>query len=270
MSEILTNVGLNLPDQFTEDEFFEAGKLLSRIDQGMQWAIGDWYNAIPWGDKEAACERAGLNCKTAQQYGWVCGYYKDFSTRRDLKFSHHKALAIETLTPEQRSDLLIKAEDNKWSVARLTKERDKLLGKPEKVPLLSFDNKVDKLMETLPASTTKKMRKALDDVVRDLKHEFENEVDHVAKERMKEQRARVHQLEKEAREEKERLKALRMNLDGLMTEEEYRLIRGCLHPDRAPAEKKEQFGRAFEIFTRLEKTVNRDMPAELRRERGWS
>lgn len=83
-------------------------------------------------------------------------------------------------------------------------------------------------------------------------------------------RAKLRATEKEAQEERDRLRELRMNLDGLMTEEEYRLIRGCLHPDRAPEDRKPTFGRAFDIFSRLEKSVNRDMPAELRKQRGWS
>ena len=83
-------------------------------------------------------------------------------------------------------------------------------------------------------------------------------------------RAKLNAIEKETKEELEIAQNLRMNLDGLMTEEEYRLIRGCLHPDRAEEELKPKFGRAFDIFSRLEKSVNRDMPAKLRKQRGWS
>ena len=83
-------------------------------------------------------------------------------------------------------------------------------------------------------------------------------------------RAKLRATEREAHEERDRARELRMNLDGLMTEEEYRLIRGCLHPDRAEEELKPKFGRAFDIFSRLEKSVNRDMPAKLRKQRGWS
>mgnify|MGYP001769281516 CR=1 FL=1 len=83
-------------------------------------------------------------------------------------------------------------------------------------------------------------------------------------------RAKLRATEKEAQEERDRLRELRMNLDGLMTEDEYRLVRGCLHPDRAPEDRKPTFGRAFDIFSRLEKSVNRDMPADLRKQRGWS
>lgn len=52
--------------------------------------------------------------------------------------------------------------------------------------------------------------------------------------------------------------------------EEYRLVRACLHPDRAPEDRKPTFTKAFDIFTRLEKSVNRDMPIELRKKHGWS
>lgn len=80
----------------------------------------------------------------------------------------------------------------------------------------------------------------------------------------------LKRLFKEAMSEKERFSDLTKNLDGLMTEDEYRLIRGCLHPDRAGEELKEKFGKAFHIFSRLEKSVNRDMPVALRRKNGWS
>ena len=270
MSEILTDVGLNLPAQYTEDEFFEAGKFLARIEKGSQWAIGDWYNAIKWGDKEAACQRAGLNPTTAKIYGSVCTAFPIVYRIYNLTFHHYKSVIIQKLTKDQRQELLEKAEKNGLTVAQMVKERDRLLGKPDPIPLLSFDSKVESLMKELPASTTKKMRTALDAVIGKLKSEYSSEVDHAAKERMKAERAKIHQIEQEARAEKERLKGLRMNLDGLMTEDEYRLIRGCLHPDRAPEDRRDQFSRAFNIFSRLEQSVNRDMPAELRRERGWS
>lgn len=270
MSEILTNTGLVLPDNCTEEEFFEAGRFLSRIEQGMQWAIGDWYNAIPWGDKVGACEKAGLNYAAARMYGSICAVFPIVTRANNLGFVHHKHLAIQELTEEQRVILLAKSAENSWTAARLVKERDRILGKDERVPLLTFDTKVEKLMETLPASATKKTKAALTHVVNDLRHDFETEVEHVVKERLKAQRDKLHELEKEAKEELDRARNLSMNLDGLMTEEEYRLIRGCLHPDRAPDDRKAAFGKAFDVFTRLEKTVNRNMPAKLRKQSGWA
>jgi hypothetical protein len=130
----------------------------------------------------------------------------------------------QELTEEQRVILLAKSAENSWTAARLVKERDRILGKDERVPLLTFDTKVEKLMETLPASATKKTKAALTHVVNDLRHDFETEVEHVVKERLKAQRDKLHELEKEAKEELDRARNLSMNLDGLMTEEEYRAM----------------------------------------------
>lgn len=279
MSEILTNTGLMLPEDCTEEEFFEAGRFLSRIEQGMQWAIGDWYNAIERGTgnkyhnvegKKSACERAGIDPKTAATYASVCSVFTNSTRVEQVSFDVHRRIAVRDLTSEQRLYLLSQAASQRWSGSRITKERDRLLGRDERVPLLTFDAKVEKLMETLPAAATKKTKTALKQVVADLRHDFETEVEHVLQDRLKAQRERLHKLEKEAQEERDRARNLRMNLDGLMTEEEYRLVRSCLHPDRAPEDRKTQFTKAFDIFTRLEKSVNRDMPAELRKQRGWS
>ena len=78
----------------------------------------------------------------------------------------------------------------------------------------------------------------------------------------------LKKLWKESAAEKERFYDLCTGLDGLMTEDEYKLIRGCLHPDRVEDELKPKFGKAFHIFSRLEKSVNWDRPAEQRKQRG--
>lgn len=67
-------------------------------DKTLQWYIGDWYNAIPWGDKKAACEKVGLNYKTARDFGSICQRF-EMSLRNDiLTFQHHKVIAA---LPEQ-------------------------------------------------------------------------------------------------------------------------------------------------------------------------
>jgi DNA-binding transcriptional MerR regulator len=200
----------------------------------------------------------------------VCQAFPDVNARSHLSFNHHRMLAVDALDAVQRARLLADADAHGWSSARLTKERDRLLGRPEKVPLLTFDSKVEAVLESLPKSATGKVRKEIKRAMDDLRHDFEKEVHHVAQERVKEQRERLLRLEREAEEEKQRLRDLRQNLDGLMTEDEYRLIRGCLHPDRAPEDRRQTFAKAFDIFTRLERSVNRDMPEKLRKARGWS
>lgn len=110
-------------------------------------------------------------------------------------------------------------------------------------------------------------------VTAELEPQIEAEVQRrVVKERdeLAELRKTLYRLQEEAQADRDRARELRTNLDGLMTEEEYRLVRGCLHPDRAPEDRRQQFGKAFDIFTRLEKSVNRDMPIKLRRQHGWA
>ncbi len=89
------------------------------------------------------------------------------------------------------------------------------------------------------------------------------------REELAEMRQTLYGLQEEAQADMERAKELRMSLPGLMTEEEYRLIRGCLHPDRAPEDRKTTFSKAFDIFSRLAKSVNR-IPIRLRRKQGWA
>ena len=114
-NEILTDVGLNLPSNYSEDEFFEAGRFLAKIDQGMQWAIGDWYNAIPWGDKKAACEKAGLKSDHAKFCGYVAGTFQIGARAPILTFNHHRTLCNQALTEDQRSNLLKNAAKNNWT-----------------------------------------------------------------------------------------------------------------------------------------------------------
>ena len=110
-------------------------------------------------------------------------------------------------------------------------------------------------------------------VAAEVEPQIEDEVKRrVAKkqEELKKLEADLTRLWREAARDQERASELLKNLDGLMTEEEYKLIRGCLHPDRADEALKEKFGKAFHIFSRLEKSVKRDMPVALRRKNGWS
>jgi hypothetical protein len=285
MSDIITNNGLNLPVNMTEDQFFDAGKWLAKAEQGMQWAKGDWYNAIPWGDKQAACEKAGLNYKTTRECGTVAEIFQIGDRSPFLGYTHHMRLAIADLTDDQRIDLLRQAEEQKWSVSKLTAHRDALLGRKKENPTLTgLEGKKEKLIEQLPVNTPKtvkaKVEKTLTSMQHEvekatakqyekMKHDFDAEVAKKASDLAKEQRDKIHRINREVEEEKERLKNLRQNLDGLMTQDEYRIVLACLHPDTGATRTPEQRAKAFTIFSRLEKSVNREMPAELRRARGW-
>ena len=142
MSNVLTETGLNLPEAFTEDQFFEAGKFLARIEHGMQWAIGDWYNQIikvkhyegKVSSEQAdlqreACDDVGLDYGTSRNYGMVCEGFPPCTRIAQCSFSTHQKLTNQALSQEQRTDLLEKTQKNEWSISQLSKERDLVLGK---------------------------------------------------------------------------------------------------------------------------------------------
>lgn len=73
--------------------------------------------------------------------------------------------------------------------------------------------------------------------------------------------------ERAVNDAQDRLNALLAKVDTLMTEQEYKMVRGCLHPDsNASPERKT---KAFDIFSRLVRSVNwANPPREIRKD-GW-
>lgn len=93
----------------------------------------------------------------------------------------------------------------------------------------------------------------------------------VAADRAEIERAKqeAYRLEQAAKEEYEAANQYRLGVDSHMTQDEFKLVLSCLHSDKQPEEMRPRYDRAFQIFKRLEKTVNTKLPiAELRR-RGW-
>jgi len=269
IAEAIKENGLVLPVNFTEEEFFEAGRCLAKIEQGMQWAIGDWYNSIPWGDKALACKEVGLSYKTAIIYGGVCAIFRNDNRINNSPFGHHQLLAIQDLTDHQRLELLEKSSKNGWSAARLRHERDQVLGRPEKVAVLEFDQQVDSLLEELPPSVSKKAKSEVRKVYGDMKREFVTTVEKEVAKRLQIERDKLIALRKEIEEEKQRAQKISQGLTPIMTQDEFKMIRSLLHPDRHP-EDTEKYNRAFEVFNRLLDSINPNIPISVLRKRGWA
>jgi hypothetical protein len=227
---------------------------------------------------EKACERAGLNFNTAKKYGLICQAFSNGDDRLLLSsFDVYRPIAVTTLTPDQRTHLLAQAQQGTWSAARLTKERDALLGRVKEHRGLSIDGTFEQVLDALPKGTPKNVKQALVKVKNQLQHEFSGQVIKLAKEKAKDEiesakaaMERAKEAEESAATAEARFVAQATPLDGWMTKEEYQLIRGCLHPDRAPEERKEQFTRAFNVFLRMEQTVSEHIPIKVRRARGWA
>lgn len=77
------------------------------------------------------------------------------------------------------------------------------------------------------------------------------------------------QEEHAAKQLRQQLMDARASVDRMMTYEEFKIVRGLLHPDRYPDDLKERAGKAFDIFNRLEKCVNPNIGVAELRKRGW-
>lgn len=72
-----------------------------------------------------------------------------------------------------------------------------------------------------------------------------------------------------AKQLRQQLMDARATVDRIMTYEEFKIVRGLLHPDRYPDDLKDRAGKAFDIFNRLEKCVNPNIGVAELRKRGW-
>lgn len=271
----ITEVGLTGLDDLNEDEFFALGRQIVQAEQGLQWAIGDWYNSIPKGyrnshgsedGKQAACEAVGLNFKTAYQYGKTAREFSFANRLAKLTFTHHFRLIHDDLTHGQRLHLLEMAERGTpdkngeyrpWTVKRMLEDRDKLLDiAPPPEPIEEFNDKVEGLTKAvagaLPKAAGKKAinatRRGLQKLADDMRHEFDNVVNKKVEETVKGQRENLRQAKDRAEEEFNRTIKMKAGVKAFMTKAEFTLVRSCLHPDKNSHPKASE---AFTIFNRL-------------------
>ena len=252
----VTDVGIQGLDTLSEQEFFAVGEQLSHIEHGLQWAIGDWYNNIPWGDKTAACVRAGINFKQAQDHGRVAEKFNMPERSGILPFTIHRELAVDKLTLHNRRTLLQRAEDGGWKGPRLKKERDIILGIAAPAETKEYDNSVASLeasvVASLPKNTGKKVVNAvvsgLKKEAAKLKHEFSAAVDKTAEEKAKVARESMKKAQKRADEQFEKAVKLSAGVKAFLTKKEFLIIRGCLHPDYCSHPKATE---AFNAFNKL-------------------
>ena len=131
----LTATGWQLPDTLTRDQYEDAGRLLSKMEDSKQWWIGDWWNAgVKWGEGQAICDAVGLSYSTAKSAGSVSNVFKLCRRRHNLSYSHHVEVAsVKVIASdsdgnlklsdhpdhEKISDLLDQAETTKCSVVEL-------------------------------------------------------------------------------------------------------------------------------------------------------
>lgn len=129
--------------------------------------------------------------------------------------------------------------------------------------------KIKPTREELSTAQQKKLDTAIKIEYARLQQQYQAEMSAEINKRMADREARCDALEDKAREREAQCSAAMARLDSIMTQDEFRFILNCLHPDRAPEDRKERFGSAFVIFKRLESSVNHSLPLSILRERGW-
>lgn len=119
----ISEVGLELPDGLSVEEWSKAGRRLSQIDRAVQWWIGDWlnYGERTYGDKYAdAVEITGYSEKTLRNFAYVARAVEMSRRRDDLSWSHHAEVA--SFGGAEQDRWLMAAEANGWSKGKLRTE----------------------------------------------------------------------------------------------------------------------------------------------------
>jgi N6-adenosine-specific RNA methylase IME4 len=124
--------GIEFDPDLQYDEWTVVGETLDRMQQGIQWWVGDWllFGERAYGEQYAqAMDATKLDYGYVRNLQWVAGAF-ELSRRRDnLSWSHHKEVA--QLEPAEQDYWLDTAISEKFSQRDLRKairaHRDKLL-----------------------------------------------------------------------------------------------------------------------------------------------
>lgn len=110
----LSDVGYELPEGLSYEEWSSEAPTLIRVAQSSMWWLGDWlrYGEHNYGEKYAqAIDATGLSLTTLKNAQWVADRIPPRERRVDVPFSHHRAVAA--LDPKPRRALLRRvAEDH--------------------------------------------------------------------------------------------------------------------------------------------------------------
>lgn len=114
-----STLGLQLPEDTTEEQWAEIGKKLCRCNHVMNWWIADWaaFGDKQWGALKKFAELNGWAEKTIYNAATVARSVDTSHRREDLSFSHHEAVAC--LPAKKQRELLSRAHDEGLAVGPL-------------------------------------------------------------------------------------------------------------------------------------------------------
>lgn len=116
----LTRTGLDIQKTATQKDFEQVGNILEPFADSLRWLIGDWLvlGERRWG--KSVDELATRFKKTrGTMYNWtsVCKRVEFSRRREELDFTFHQEVAH--LTPDEQTQVLQTAIDEKWSTRQL-------------------------------------------------------------------------------------------------------------------------------------------------------
>lgn len=114
----------------------------------------------------------------------------------------------------------------------------------------------------------KRLQKAYEAKEKELCDKFWELVSARVEEQLKEKKEMYDGLVTEIMDEKLRYEIMIQNHRTIISYEEFKYIRGCLHPDKSQDPKEqERLNRAFTLFNQLEPLINKKLPRERLREK---
>jgi len=123
-----TPTSLDIPENATNEEWADMGRVLMRLDGAIQWALADWLaygEDHKWGEtyQQVAAE-FDYETETLYTYAWVARRVRANIRREGLSFAHHRAVA--RLPADKQRMWLQRALDGEngkpWSVRQLKEE----------------------------------------------------------------------------------------------------------------------------------------------------
>lgn len=114
--------GLEIDTPPTQEEWQQAGEILFKLEGSIQWLIGDWLvygESVQWGDVPAIAAALGREPKTLYEYTYISRSVQFSIRMENLTWTHHQQVAA--LSPEQQTQALAYAAENKLSVAEFRK-----------------------------------------------------------------------------------------------------------------------------------------------------
>lgn len=273
--------GLFIPDNISEDQHRALGERLSNaLNQAeyqlhnCQWKLGDWYNAIAWGNKGDYCKAVGISSSTASHCGSVAAFYNiaveddklsgagqfkqgDKPHRTILPFTTHQ-MAMQGTTGEQAHELLVQAilakkgEGKYWTSRRMADEVRKLLSAaayqpreepaPQPAPPTPFrvpaapPKPVDKTdpVQQALSRLPEETSPKAQKAVRDLIFQLGSQYHEQVREGIKAQRKLMTKEREALRAEKEAYEKLLKGCVRPIEKKEYRELVQFCHPDKHP------------------------------------